>query len=118
MRLAIAYEPATGNVCQHFGETPAFWVADIEDGKIVNEMIYPNGGATHMAVACNVVALQADALIVGDIGSGAFNYIFAAGIKIYGPCRGSAMVAKTDFMENRALPCFGPTHQCSCHCGH
>jgi predicted Fe-Mo cluster-binding NifX family protein len=113
MRLAIAYE--NGEVCQHFGQTPSYLLVDIENGKVVNETIHDNGGASHAELVNVLTSLNVNAIICGGIGSMAFTLLTLAEIKVYASCLGSAEQAKNDFLAGKLSIAKTATHECSCH---
>lgn len=88
MRIAVTYE--NGLVFQHFGHAESFKFYDVEDGKIINEVVVPTFGSGHGALAGFLSQNNVDTLICGGIGGGAQTALAEAGIKLYGGVNGSA----------------------------
>ncbi len=122
MRIAVTYE--NGEIFQHFGHTEQFKLYDVEDGKIVAELIVPTNGSGHGALAGFLKAAQADALICGGIGMGAQTALAEAGIRLYGGVQGSADEAALALAQGRLV--YDPSARCDHHdhhgeghdCGH
>ena len=119
MRIAVTYE--NGEIFQHFGHTEQFKLYDVEDGRIVSELIVPTNGSGHGALAGFLKAAQADALICGGIGMGAQTALAEAGIKLYGGVSGSADAAAQALAKGKLA--FDPNVKCDHHgegheCGH
>ncbi|HIV17196.1 MAG TPA: DUF134 domain-containing protein [Candidatus Alectryocaccobium stercorigallinarum] len=111
MRIAVTYE--NGEIFQHFGHSEHFKVYDVEDGRIVKEMVIDTNGNGHGALAGLLSGLNADVLICGGIGGGARNALAAAGIELYGGVSGNADEAVKSFIGGSLT--YNPDVQCSHH---
>jgi len=97
MKIAVTYDPTTGEVFQHFGKTEYFKVYDIEDGKVVGSEVCSTNGQGHGALAGVLSGLGAGALICGGIGGGAQNALSMMGIQYFNGVTGSADEAAAAF---------------------
>ncbi len=88
MRVAVTYE--NGMIFQHFGHTEQFKLYDIEDGKIIKELLILTMGSGHGALAGFLKQNRVDTLICGGIGGGAQAALAEAGIRLYGGVSGNA----------------------------
>lgn len=113
MKIAIAYE--NGMVFQHFGETPAFLLAEVEGETILSQQIHENGGVSHVGLVSLLKELGVNALLCGGIGGGAYSFLKEAGIEVYASLSGSCQDVLDSFLKGELIPSDGPTHQCSCH---
>lgn len=89
MKLVVTYDASTGNIFQHFGQTPAFKVYDIEDSKVNGSEVIPTGEYSHGALVGFLSNLGVEVLICGGIGLGAKDRLDAAGIKLFGGAKGN-----------------------------
>lgn len=118
MKLAVCYDPETGDIFQHFGQTPAFKVYEVEDNKIVSSEVVDTGDNSHAMLVVFLSELGANALISGGIGMGAKNRLEAAGIRLFGGAKGNADEAAQACIDGTlqydplAAEHHGP---CSCH---
>lgn len=111
MRIAVTYD--NGEVFQHFGHTEAFKIYDVEERKIVKEMIAPTFGSGHGALAGFLRENGVDVLICGGIGGGAQLALGQAGIKLYGGVSGSADEAVKAFLAGNLG--YNPDVHCDHH---
>jgi predicted Fe-Mo cluster-binding NifX family protein len=127
MRIAVTYDPQTGEIFQHFGRTQYFKVYDIEDDQIVDSSVQSTNGLGHGALVTILSNLEADALICGGIGPGAQNALNASGIHLFGGCAGLADQAMNDYLEGHLnyqaeIKCDHHDHHheggCEGHCHH
>lgn len=91
MKIAVTYE--NGQIFQHFGHTAQFKLYEVEDGKVVREVVVDTNGSGHGALAGFLMQRGVDTLICGGIGGGAQSALTEAGIRFYGGVRGSADAA-------------------------
>jgi predicted Fe-Mo cluster-binding NifX family protein len=99
--VAIACDSAdglAGNVSGHFGHTPFFVVAEVDDGKIVSSRIVTSPGhGEGCSMPSFVGSLGVSAIIVGGIGAGAVNGLGARGIEVVAGATGNAQGALAAF---------------------
>jgi predicted Fe-Mo cluster-binding NifX family protein len=98
MRIAVALDPASGEVFQHFGHTGFFKLYDVADGKVVRSLTIAAPEAGHDALAAFLAELRANALICGGIGGGARAALETAGVILYGGVAGEADTAVNAFL--------------------
>lgn len=99
MKIAVTYDEPTGEVFQHFGQTPAFRVYDVKDGKVAASGIIPSGEYSHGLLAGFLKDLGVDVLICGGLGMGAKVRLEEAGIKLFGGVKGDADKAVEDYLN-------------------
>lgn len=129
MKVAVTYNPADGEIFQHFGKTPAFLFAEVEGGKVLSCREEPTGGSGHSALLAFLQDRKTDAVICGGIGPGARDALASGGIQVTAGQSGSAEAA-LQFFANGDLRDAGGTcshshgegHSCGEHdahsCGH
>ena len=98
MRIAVAYEPESGEVYQHFGHTAFFKLYDVENGSVRNSLVIAAPEQGHDALAEFLAQLRANALICGGIGGGARAALEDVGVILYGGVAGSADTAVNAFL--------------------
>lgn len=119
MKLAVCYDEPTGEIFQHFGETPSFKVYDIEDNKVVKSKVVPTGDNSHAMLVVFLSELGANALICGGIGMGAKTRLDNAGIKLFGGAKGSADAAAQAYLDGKLeYDPLAAEHHGPCHCHH
>lgn len=97
MKIAIPH--ADGQIFPHFGKTPQFLVAEVENQKILSTtMLTPSTGG-HGALAAFLREQQVDTVICGGIGESAQLALAQAGIQLFGGVRGNALEALQDFLQ-------------------
>lgn len=111
MRIAVTYE--NGAVFQHFGRTEQFKVYDVENNKIIKTEVIGTNGYEHGALAGVLLAVKADVLICGGIGSGSQMALGEANIKLYGGVSGNADDAVKDFLAGNLN--YSPNVHCEHH---
>lgn len=99
MKLAVTYNETDQSIFQHFGQTPAFKIYDIEDGKVTRSEVVPTGEYSHGALAGFLQNLGVDTLICGGLGMGAKMRLQNAGIKLFGGADGKADDAVRDYLS-------------------
>lgn len=121
MKIAVTFDPASGEIFQHFGKTEWFKVYDIEDGRVVSSNVVSSNGQGHGALAGVLSGLGADALICGGIGMGAQNALKAMGIRFFGGCSGDAdgavnalLAGNLQYQEDAACDHHGEHHDGGC----
>lgn len=90
MKIAAAYDIATGNVFQHFGKTQNFKIYEIEDGKIVSSKVIDNGGFSHHDLVGYLKGFGVELLILGNRGQGAIDALKNGGLNEIPGVTGSA----------------------------
>ena len=136
MRIAVAYDSATGQVFQHFGYTEAFKLYNVENGQVVSSMTIAAPERGHDALAAFLEQLRVNTLICGSVGGGARAALEGAGVLLYGGVAGDADTAVNAFLAGTLgydpdVHCHhhdaGQAHDCGgchdrkrgCHgCGH
>ena len=90
MRIGVTLDDNAGlnsKVSQHFGQCGYFLIADIENNKIQNAKVVPNGvkhgGGGCLAVDA-ILAHNITHVISGGMGMGAQNKFVDAGVKVFG----------------------------------
>ena len=137
MRIAVAFDPESGGVFQHFGHTQFFKLYDAEGGAVVNSLVIAAPEQGHDALAGFLAELRANALICGGIGGGARAALEDVGVILYGGVAGDADTAVNAFLAGTlgydpdvhchhhdaseahacAHDCHSETHDCG-SCGH
>lgn len=97
MRIAAAEQ--NGQIFRHFGETPAFMLYDIADGRIVSSSQLLTGEISHGALVDLLKQNNVNVLIAGGIGMGAKQRCEAAGITMYGGCSGDCEKNVQDYLN-------------------
>lgn len=91
MKVAVTYE--NGNIFQHFGHTKQIKIYNVDNKKIVDEIIIDTLESGHGAIVDLLSDNGVDVLICGGIGGGARIALDDANIKLYGGVSGSAEAA-------------------------
>lgn len=118
MKLAVCYDAPTGDIFQHFGQTPAFKIYTIEDKKVISSEVVDTGDNSHAMLVVFLAELGVNALIAGGIGMGAKVRLENAGIELYGGAKGNADAAVSAYLDGTleydplAAEHHGP---CGCH---
>ena len=99
MRIAVAFDPESGGVFQHFGHTQFFKLYDTEGGAVVNSLVIAAPEQGHDALAGFLAQLHANALICGGIGGGARAALEDVGVILYGGVAGDADTAVNAFLH-------------------
>ncbi len=86
MKIAVTFE--NGQICQHFGHTPAFKVYEAEGGAVQRSEVVSTGSTGHEALAGLLASLGVDTLICGGIGAGAQMALSEAGIRLFAGAEG------------------------------
>ena len=99
MRIAVAFDPESGGVFQHFGHTQFFKLYDADGGAVVNSLVIAAPEQGHDALAGFLAEMRANALICGDIGGGARAALEDVGVILYGGVAGDADTAVNAFLH-------------------
>ena len=99
MRIAVAFDPESGEVFQHFGHTRYFKLYDAEGGAVVNSLVIAAPEQGHDALAGFLAEVRANALICGGIGGGARAALEDVGVILYGGVAGQADTAVNAFLH-------------------
>jgi predicted Fe-Mo cluster-binding NifX family protein len=105
-------------ICEHFGSSPMFLIADTESGAT---RTIENGDAHHAHGMCQPLAAlrgQAiDALMVSGIGGGALAKLLAAGVRVF-QTRHATVAQALRALEAGELLAMTPEHACAGHDHH
>lgn len=121
MKVAIPYDD--GQIFQHFGQTRAFRVYEIDNQNVVgSDMALPDEGL-HCALGGWLKQQGVEALICGGIGGGAINALGSAGIQVFPGVTGDADAAADafaagDLQFNPNAQCAGHEHEAGHTCAH
>ena len=99
MRIAVAYDNATGEVFQHFGQTQFFKLYDVEGAAVRSSLVIAAPEQGHDALALFLAQLRANYLICGGIGGGARAALEDVGVILYGGVAGDADTAVNAFLH-------------------
>lgn len=114
VKIAVTYD--NGLIFQHFGQTAAFRLYEVENGKILDARTVSTGGKGHGALAGVLRELGAEALVCGGIGDGARQALAQAGIRLYAGVSGAADRAVEDLLTGRLS--YGTEANCDHHGEH
>ena len=131
MKVAVTCE--NGMVFQHFGHTPEFAIFEVNDGKILSEIVKPCGDSGHGALAGLLADEKVSVLICGGIGGGAINALKEAGILVVGGMSGPVRTVVENWLagklpvnlnfichhhdhEGEGHSCHDHDHKCGGHC--
>ena len=114
MKIASTYE--AGQICQHFGHTPAFKLYEIENGTITGAQVADTCGSGHGALAGLLSGWGVETLICGGIGGGARIALAEAGIQVFGGVSGDPDAAVEALLAGELA--FDPNARCSHHDNH
>jgi predicted Fe-Mo cluster-binding NifX family protein len=129
MKIAVTYDPATGLIGQHFGQSEYIKLYNVDDKQIIGDVVLPTDGQGHGAVAGFLSSLNVDMLICGGIGGGAKQAVASRGIALLCGVVGGADAAVNAFLNNTlahnqdfVCPHHAQGQSCSDHdcsqCGH
>ena len=99
MRIAVAYDNATGEVFQHFGQTQFFKLYDVEGAAVRSSLVIAAPEQGHDALALFLAQLRANYLICGGIGGGARAALEDVGVILFGGVAGDADAAVNAFLH-------------------
>lgn len=111
MILAACYD--NGEVFQHYGETKAFKLYNIEDGKILNTSILESGEYSHKTLATLLHLNKVDALICGNLGTHAVLTLTNENIEILNGLSGNCDELALEYIKGNLK--FNPNAVHSCH---
>ena len=111
MKIAIPFEK--GEVFAHFGKTPAFLIAEVEKGQLLNPTVVETAGAGHGALAGFLQRHQVQCCLCLNLGQGAYNALSAAGIQVIRGVGGDALQQAQRFAQGEISD--DPTAVCSHH---
>ena len=121
MVIAVAYD--NGNIHEHFGHCPMFalYETDPAETQLESKRCVEPGVSGHEAMAEYMAAMDVDAVICGNIGSGGRFALAQRGIIAYAGFAGNADYAAQMLFEGE-LPYIPEGGACSHHdggcCGH
>ena len=114
MRIAIPYYE--GLIFQHFGHAGQFKIYEIEQHRVLMEMIVEAEEKGHAAVADLLKSMDVRVVICGNIGEGAMRALNDAGILFYGGVSGEADEAIASLLAGTLA--YDPEIRCEEHdCG-
>ena len=99
MKVAVTCE--NGMVFQHFGHTPEFAIFEVNDGKILSEIVKPCGDSGQGALAGLLADEKVSVLICGGIGGGAINALKEAGILVVGGMSGPVRTVVENWLAGK-----------------
>lgn len=114
MTIAIPYE--NGAVFPHFGHTEQFMLYQIDHGVIVSRTPLETGEVHCGALAALLADNSVDALLCGQLGSGAKAAVERAGLMLFSGVSGQADDAAQAFADGTLE--FSPDALCLNHSGH
>jgi predicted Fe-Mo cluster-binding NifX family protein len=121
MRICIPVHSDAGAdspICEHFGSSPMFLIADTESGAT---RAIENGNAHHAHGMCQPLAVlqgqKIDALMVAGIGGGALAKLFAAGVRVF-QTRHATVAQALRALEAGELLLMSPDRACAGHDHH
>ncbi len=113
MRIAVAFDPESGGVFQHFGHTQFFKVYDADGGAVVTSLVIAAPEQGHDALAAFLAQMRVNALICGGIGGGARAALEEVGVILYGGVSGNADAAVNAFLAGTLG--YDPNVHCNHH---
>lgn len=113
MIIAVAYD--NGNVFSHFGRCGEFKIYNIENNKVVSSYVKSTNNRFHSQIIDFLIENNVDTVIVGEIGSGACNYLTEAHISLCAKVFGNADEVVDNFLNNKLIYSTTYTHLCHHH---
>jgi predicted Fe-Mo cluster-binding NifX family protein len=115
MRVAIATD--RDFVATHFGCSPLFTIADIEDGRICHSLLVPNPGCNHAFWVDLFVRNAVTHVIAGRVGDTAMSVFTGRGLQVITGVQGDItdVVQRLHRGELRAST-GTPAHESACGC--
>lgn len=114
MRIAVSYDPATGMVAEHFGHAEYFKLYTEDDGVVFTDVVTsPANG--HDGVTAFLASQGVDVVICDNLGDGARETLFEAGIAVFPGACGPADEIVVALLENRLI--YEPDISCGCQDG-
>ncbi len=110
MIIATTYKD--GKVSDHFGQTKAFMIYEIENGKIVNSHVEDNRGLSHGSLVDILVENNVNVLICGTVGTGAINIMNSYNIECVPGTFGDSEKVVYDYLAGNVAQREGSIHEC------
>ena len=102
MKIAVTYDPASGEIFQHYGMTEFFKVYDINVRENdIQSSVHSTNGLSHGGLTDVVLGLDADIMICGGIGGGAQKALVNKGVRVFAGCTGKADDAIDLLLKNQ-----------------
>lgn len=114
MRIAVSYDPATGMVAEHFGHAEFLKLYTEDDGVVFTDVV-PSPANGHDGVTAFLASQGVDVVICDNLGDGAREALFEAGIAVFPGAYGPADEIVVALLENRLI--YEPDTSCGCHGG-
>ena len=114
MRLAVPFDPETGLVAEHFGHAPFMKFYTEDDGVVFTDVL-PSPANGHFGVTQFLVENGAQVVLCCNMGEGARDALFEAGIAVLAGVMGPADELVIALLENRLR--FTDEAACGCHHG-
>lgn len=111
MKIAVTYE--NDQVFQHFGQTSAFKIYEVQEGKVVSSKVVSTGGKGHGSLAGFLKDAGVETLICGGIGGGAKAALAELDIRVLPGVRGNVDEQVSHLLAGDLI--YDPTIQCSHH---
>lgn len=112
IKIAVTYE--NGQVFQHFGRTQQFKIFEVEDGKILSEVILDANEEGHAALAGQLREEAVDIVICGGLGMGMLNALQGCGIVVCANVSGDVDKAVKEYLAG-TLEYSTQAHACGGH---
>lgn len=112
MIIAITYDANTKTVHRHFGQTPYFFLMDLEKDTA---RVIDNGGYSHKELVPYLKQLGAEVLICGGIGTPAMTMLEENGIRVIPGVKGNVDEVIDAFISNQLEGNQNQVHECGCH---
>ena len=114
MKVAVTYDPSSGEIFQHYGLTEQFKVYDINVREnTVQSEVRGTDGRSHGGLTGVVTDFGVDILICGGIGGGAQKALVNEGIRVFAGVTGNADEAIDKLMKNQLQ--FQESYTCEDH---
>lgn len=114
MRIAVSYDPATGMVAEHFGHAEFLKLYTEDDGVVFTDVV-PSPANGHDGVTAFLASQGVDVVICDNLGDGAREALFEAGIAVFPGAYGPADEIVVALLENRLI--YEPDTSCGCDGG-
>lgn len=111
MRVVVTYD--NGNVGQHFGETEAFKIYDIENDTVTKSEIISTNGRGHRELIPVVAGFKPDTVICGGVGTPMVDAVTGLGATMYTGIASDADAAVASLIAGTLASDPDAVHSCS-----
>lgn len=111
--MKIAVNEQEGKIFQHFGQTKAFQIYEVEDGKVLSSSHLAADPKGHAALADQLIKEKVNVVICGNLGARMLGLLQGAGIQVCGNVEGDCDQAVQAYL-NGTLTYSTEAHACSC----